>query len=77
MNAFSRWASSGMVLCGLLAFGNARAHIWIDKGVATGSHTDGNANEGTSVAMWGDLLVVGAPNLDKPAFGLGDRKSVV
>jgi len=45
------------------------AFVWIEKEVA--DTPGGDAREGSAVAMSGDLLVVGAPRLDKPAGDFG------
>lgn len=66
---FKSWKQCALAAA-LLTSSSVHAHVWIDKGSATGVHSDANAHEGTSVAMFGDLLVVGAPKLNKPPSDL-------
>jgi len=65
----SRFRLAALVLTVLAAM-PASGHVWIEKEEATGSHLDTNANEGKALAMFGDLLVVGAPLLNKPPLDL-------
>jgi len=71
MNLFLRTATPLLFSLAFSYAPHADAFLWIPKEQATGTHDDYNANEGKSVAMLGDLLVVGAPGLDRPPFDIG------
>lgn len=54
-----------MLVCGaLLVASSASAQTLTDEGFTSGNHTEGHA-----VALWGDVLAVGAPNMDVVEFG--------
>ena len=76
MNLFLRTATPLLFSLAFSYVPHADAFLWIPKEQATGTHDDYNANEGKAVAMLGDLLVVGATNLDRPAGDVGVPPSV-
>lgn len=62
----------GLTVIGAVAHPmRSEAFVWIEKEVADTPGANGDAREGSAVAMSGDLLVVGAPRLDRPAGEFG------
>jgi len=71
MNHYLRTSLFLLVVAVSIHSASASAFVWIPKEVASADSTDLNAHEGAAVAMSGDILVVGAPNLDRPAGDFG------